>query len=233
MKSCAETSPTTPRSSFFIKYHGFVKERRRYPTGSGRQRVSPLSGHAVSRAVSNEMSPIQLGVSVKGGVEAAVHAEHKLTTNKIDSKTLVKLDMMNAFSSTRPCFAEKLGPTPEIDQLSSLAYSKPASVIASDHTITSSTGNQTSKLVPAYTRLEDPSRKGTTRTAKSAPFNPCPSREGPYSNVFFGEPAHGPPHVSGRASGPIGGCRDESRTDNPDLDLRHVFDRNNRKTDLI
>ena len=29
-----------------------------------------------------------------------------------------------------------------------------------------------------------PSRKGTTRTAKSAPFNPCPSREGPYSTVF-------------------------------------------------
>ena len=42
----------------------------------------------------------------------------------------------------------------------------------------------TSKLVPASTRLEDPSRKGTTRTAKSAPFNPCPSREGPYSTVF-------------------------------------------------
>ena len=52
-------------------------------------------------------------------------------------------------------------------------------------------------------------------------------------NRFFGEPAHGPPHVAGGASGPIGGCRDESRTDNPDLDLRHVFDRNNRKTDLI
>ena len=45
--------------------------------------------------------------------------------------------------------------------------------------------------------------------------------------------AHGPPHVAGGASGPIGGCRDESRTHNPDLDLRHVFDRNNRKTDLI
>ena len=41
----------------------------------------------------------------------------------------------------------------------------------------------TSKSVPASTRLEDPSRKGTTRTAKSAPFNPCPSREGPYSNT--------------------------------------------------
>ena len=41
-----------------------------------------------------------------------------------------------------------------------------------------------SKSVPASTRLEDPSRKGTTRTAKSAPFNPCPSREGPYSTLF-------------------------------------------------
>ena len=76
-------------------------------------------------------------------------------------------------------------------------------------------------------------RRGTNRTAKSAPINPCPSREGPYSTVFFGKPAHGPPHVAGGASGLIGGCRDESRTDNPDLDLRHVFDRNNRKTDLI
>ena len=38
--------------------------------------------------------------------------------------------------------------------------------------------------MPASTRLEEPSRKGTTRTAKSAPFNPCPSREGPYSTVF-------------------------------------------------
>ena len=60
-----------------------------------------------------------------------------------------------------------------------------------------------------------------------------PLERGASFNRFFGEPAHGPPHVAGGASGPIGGCRDESRTDNPDLDLRHVFDRNNRKTDLI
>ena len=49
---------------------------------------------------------------------------------------------------------------------------------------TRKTSKKSSKLVPASTRLEDPSRKGTTRTAKSAPFNPCPSREGPYSTVF-------------------------------------------------
>ena len=29
--------------------------------------------------------------------------------------------------------------------------------------------------------------------------------------------------MAGGASGPIGGCRDESRTDNPDLDLRHGY----------
>ena len=42
------------------------------------------------------------------------------------------------------------------------------------------------------------------RTAKSAPITPCPSREGPYSTVFFGKPAHGPTHVAGGPSGPIG-----------------------------
>ena len=60
-----------------------------------------------------------------------------------------------------------------------------------------------------------------------------PLERGAIFNRFFGKPAHGPPHVAGGASGPIGGCRDESRTDNPDLDLRHVFERNNQKTDLI
>ena len=52
-----------------------------------------------------------------------------------------------------------------------------------------------------------------------------PLERGALFNRFFGMPAHGPPHVAGGASGPIGGCRDESRTVNPDLDLRHVFDR--------
>ena len=50
--------------------------------------------------------------------------------------------------------------------------------------LSDTTMSQSSKSVPASTRLEDPSRKGTTRTAKSAPFNPCHSREGPYSTAF-------------------------------------------------
>ena len=60
--------------------------------------------YAVSRAVSHELLPTQLGISVRGGVEAAVHAVRKFITNNIDSsnpKIIVKLDMMNAFNSVR------------------------------------------------------------------------------------------------------------------------------------
>ena len=78
---------------------------------------------------------------------------------------------------------------------------------------------------PIQKRNEEDGQIGTNQS--------LPLERGALFNRFFGKPAHGPPHVAGGASGPIGGCLDESRTDNPDLDLRHVFDRNNRKTDLI
>ena len=78
---------------------------------------------------------------------------------------------------------------------------------------------------PVQKRNEEDGQIGTNQS--------LPLERGALFNRFFGKPAHGPPHVAGGASGPIGECRDESRTDNPDLDLRHVFDRNNRKTDLI
>ena len=78
-----------------------------------------------------------------------------------------------------------------------------------------------------------PVQKRNDEDGQIGTIQSLPLERGALFNRFFGEPAHGPPHVAGGASGPIGGCRDESRTDNQDLDLRHVFDRNNRKTDLI
>ena len=78
-----------------------------------------------------------------------------------------------------------------------------------------------------------PVQKRNDEDGQIGTIQSLPLERGALFNRFFGEPAHRPPHVAGGASGPIGGCRDESRTDNPDLDLRHVFDRNNRKTDLI
>ena len=78
-----------------------------------------------------------------------------------------------------------------------------------------------------------PVQKRNDEDGQIGTIQSLPLERGALFNRFFGAPAHGPPHVAGGASGPIGGCRDESRTDNPDLDLRHVFNRNNRKTDLI
>ena len=84
---------------------------------------------------------------MKGGAEAAVHAVRTFITNNIDSndhKVIVKLDMMNAFNSVRRDHVLQtcMDRTPEIAKLSFLAYSKPSSVIASVHSITSSTGVQ-------------------------------------------------------------------------------------------
>ena len=103
--------------------------------------------YVVSRAVSHELLPYQLGVSLRGGAEAAIHAVRTFITNNIDSsdhKIIVKLDMMNAFNSVRRDHVLRtcLDRTPEIAKLSFLAYSKPSSVIASGHSITSSTDVQ-------------------------------------------------------------------------------------------
>ena len=101
-----------------------------------RRLAAKVGCYAVSRAVSHELLPIQLGVSVKGGAEAAVHAVRTFITNNIDSndhRIIVKLEMMNAFNSVRRNHVMQtcLDRTPQIAKLSFLAYSKPSSVIAS------------------------------------------------------------------------------------------------------
>ena len=49
-----------------------------------RRLADKIGCYAVSRAVSHELFPIQLGVSVKGGVEAANHAVRTFMTNNVD-----------------------------------------------------------------------------------------------------------------------------------------------------
>ena len=48
-----------------------------------------------------ELKPIQVGVGVSGGAEAAVHATRRLLSNLPDYHAFVKLDFINALNSVR------------------------------------------------------------------------------------------------------------------------------------
>ena len=50
---------------------------------------------------SEELKPIQVGVGVSGGAEAAVHAARRLLSNLSDNNVVVKLDFTNDFNSVR------------------------------------------------------------------------------------------------------------------------------------
>ena len=64
-----------------------------------------------------------------------------------------------------------------------------------------------------------PVRKRNDEDGQIGTIQSLPLERGALFNRFFGEPAHGPPHVAGGASGPIGGCRDESLDRQPRLGL--------------
>ena len=50
---------------------------------------------------SEELKPIQVGVVVSGGAEAAVHATRRLLSNLPDNHVFFKLDLTNSFTSVR------------------------------------------------------------------------------------------------------------------------------------
>ncbi|PGH38748.1 MAG: hypothetical protein CRN43_13210, partial [Candidatus Nephrothrix sp. EaCA] len=58
------------------------------------------NSYAVSR-LSQLLAPIQLGVGIPGGAEAAVHATRRWVTTMPEDSVLVKLDFTNAFNTLR------------------------------------------------------------------------------------------------------------------------------------
>ena len=68
-----------------------------------RRIVAKCANHSVINNISQTLLPRQLGVGVKGGLEAAVHTTRRyFELNKDDnSKIAVKLDFKNAFNSVR------------------------------------------------------------------------------------------------------------------------------------
>ena len=64
-----------------------------------------------------------------------------------------------------------------------------------------------------------PVQKRNDEDGQIGTIQSLPLERGASFNRFFGEPAHGPPHVAGGASGPIGGCRDDFPDRQPRLGL--------------
>lgn len=98
------------------------------------------------KEIGHELRPVQLGVGIRGGCEAAVHATRSFfeNTSPVSSSILLKLDMKNAFNSIRRDHALEVchQRTPPIFKLAHLSYSHPSLLIASDNIISSATGIQ-------------------------------------------------------------------------------------------
>ena len=70
------------------------------------------------------LSPLQLGIGVPGGAEAAIHAVRRYVTTMPDSHVVVKLDFANAFNTLRrDCLLEAAAlEVPELYRFIHAAY---------------------------------------------------------------------------------------------------------------
>ena len=89
-------------------------------------------------------SPLQLGVGVSGGCEAAVHAARRFLDNMQDNWVLVKLDFSNAFNSLhrRTILDAIASRAPHLYRYCYTAYAAPSSLIFGDFEISSEEGIQ-------------------------------------------------------------------------------------------
>ena len=70
--------------------------------GSSLRRLSVKVGsRPIVQALGEELRPVQLGVSTRGGCEAAAHAARRYARDCRHRRVLLKVDMRNAFNSLR------------------------------------------------------------------------------------------------------------------------------------
>ena len=98
---------------------------------------------AASKLV-NYFNPLQLGVSVSGGCEAAVHATRRFTDSLPPGSVVAKLDFCNAFNSLhRDAMLTAVSSlVPEIYEFCFLSYGSSSSLKFGDHLISSQEGAQ-------------------------------------------------------------------------------------------
>ena len=66
-----------------------------------RRLASKLVSAQATAQLAQTLSPLQVGVGISGGVEAAVHATCRFASAMTPSQALIKLDFANAFNSVR------------------------------------------------------------------------------------------------------------------------------------
>ena len=94
--------------------------------------------------LSNYLQPLQLGVGVRGGCEAAVHATRRFVANMPDGWVVAKLDYSNAFNTLHrdAMLAAVHSHIPQLDSFCSLAYEQPSVLRYGERQILSSDGVQ-------------------------------------------------------------------------------------------
>ena len=104
--------------------------------------ASKAACRSTIRSIAGDLAPVQLGVGVPGGCEAAAHAIRAVVegSNRVGTSNgyiLVKLDMKNAFNTIRRdhLLETCLLRVPSLYPLAHLAYAEPSSLIISDHLI--------------------------------------------------------------------------------------------------
>ena len=111
-----------------------------------RRLASKVAAKRVIPDLWRQLPPVQLGVGVSGGCEAAAHTVRAFVKSPVvpGNKVLVKLDMKNAFNTVRrDHFLEVCSSrAPSILRLASTAYATSSHLVIGNETILSETGVQ-------------------------------------------------------------------------------------------
>jgi len=100
--------------------------------------------HVVSPYLSQNLSPLQIGVGVPGGAEAAVHATRRYLQSMHENHIIVKLDFSNAFNALRrdSMLEAVAAKAPEIYRYVFDNYAYAPQLQTRQHTILSEEGTQ-------------------------------------------------------------------------------------------
>jgi hypothetical protein len=106
--------------------------------------VAKCANTFVQKKLSDYVCPIQVGVGVSGGCEAAIHATRRFLESMSGDEVIVKLDFCNAFNTLRRdallnAVSSKL---PELYRFCHSAYGEASILQFGEHSITSAEGVQ-------------------------------------------------------------------------------------------